>query len=114
MLRRMLEDHVAGITVVDNGADAVAAVHQSFASEHPFDMVLMDRQMPVLTGYEATLRLRAEGYDGAIIALTAGAVTGDREKCLAVGCTDYLPKPLDSEQLLRTLQKYSTSRPVRS
>ncbi|MDZ4686997.1 MAG: PAS domain-containing protein [Planctomycetaceae bacterium] len=108
MLRRMLDDQVASITIVGNGAEAVEAVHRSAAELQPIDLVLMDMQMPILNGYEATQRLRSEGFAGAIIALTAGAMEGERTKCLAAGCTDYLPKPLDREQLLRTLRKYSS------
>ncbi|HUQ68726.1 MAG TPA: response regulator, partial [Planctomycetaceae bacterium] len=108
MLRRMLDDQVASITIVGNGAEAVEAVRRSTAEQQPIDLVLMDMQMPILNGYEATRRLRSEGFTGAIIALTAGAMEGERMKCLAAGCTDYLPKPLDREQLLRTLRKHSS------
>jgi PAS domain S-box-containing protein len=109
MLRRMLDDHVDSIVIVNNGAEAVDVVRRSVADQQPVDLVLMDMQMPVLNGYEATQQLRREGFTGAIIALTAGAMEGERSKCLAAGCTDYLPKPLDREQLLRTLGKYAAT-----
>lgn len=110
MLKRMLEDQLSSIHIVENGAEALEAVRQAEADGRPVDLVLMDMQMPVLNGFEATRLLRESGFLAAIIALTAGAMEGEREKCLAAGCTDYLPKPLDRDQLLRTLHKYSSSK----
>ncbi len=96
----------AKVTVVDNGARAVAAALAARTGGTPFDVILMDMQMPELDGYEATRRLRDSGYDGAIVALTAHAMAQDRRKCLDAGCDEYASKPVDRELLVGCVQRY--------
>jgi PAS domain S-box-containing protein len=99
LMCRILEKLGADVSVADNGEAAIAKLTAT-----PFEVVLMDCQMPVLDGYEATRRIRA-GAAGAsaktipIIALTAHALSGDRERCVAAGMNDYLTKPIDAGKL---------------
>ncbi len=104
LLQAILSRAGLSLECVANGALACERALAAWSLGEPFDVVLMDMQMPVLDGYEATYRLRAAGYPGAIIALTARAMSGDREKCLQAGCDDYATKPVVRSELLARLE----------
>jgi two-component system, sensor histidine kinase len=89
------------VDMAGNGEEGIEKV----LKDH-FDVVLMDIQMPGMDGFEAVQRLRSSDYKGPIIALTAHAMKGDREKCLEAGFDDYLCKPVSKASLEQTLSKY--------
>ncbi len=103
------------VTTADNGKLGVDILLESEKNGEPFDVVLMDMQMPVMDGYQAVRFLRARGFKKPIIALTAHAMVGDRDKCLDVGCDEYVTKPVNRHLLIETvnhLVESPSSKPV--
>ena len=88
------------VTVAENGQVACDRAMAALSEGTPFDLILMDMQMPVMDGYEATGQLRSAGYTRPIAALTAHATAEDRKKCLEAGCDHYVAKPIDRNELL--------------
>lgn len=107
----------AEVEVVDNGQKVLEKVlatsdntqAEGSASKRPYDLILLDMQMPVLDGYQTARRLRSEGYSGPIVALTAHSMKEDRQKCLDAGCDDYLSKPIDRETFYVTVIRWAVS-----
>ncbi|MCF6282393.1 MAG: ATP-binding protein [Candidatus Polarisedimenticolaceae bacterium] len=101
--KKILESYGVQVTVVGNGLRALDAVKQ-----HPFDLVLMDIQMPELNGYQATTEIRKEPRfkNLPIIAMTAHAMVGEKENCLAAGMNDHFTKPFEPEELKQLLIKW--------
>jgi len=95
----------ADVTIKENGKLALDAALAARDEGNSFDCILMDMQMPVMDGYAATEQLRQKNYAGTIIALTAHAMTSDREKCIEAGCDDYATKPIDRRKLIETIQQ---------
>jgi len=100
----LLDEFGFEISIAGNGEEAIAAFLKA-----PLDLILMDMSMPVMDGYTATNLLKTEhGCSIPIIALTAHAMKGDREKCLAAGADDYLAKPVESAALRNMLERWLT------
>jgi two-component system sensor histidine kinase/response regulator len=99
----ILAETGVAVDVADNGEIAVAKVR-----ERPYDIVLMDMQMPVMDGITATKAIRADARFAAlpIVAMTANAMSSDREQCIAAGMNDHIAKPIDPQQLFAMLQRW--------
>ena len=101
-----LQSAGATVSLASDGCQAVEIALAAENTDDPFHLVLMDMQMPVLDGYGATKMLRDQGYDRPIIAITAHAMDSDRQKCLEVGCDDYVAKPLDMTKLIQLIRRF--------
>jgi signal transduction histidine kinase/ActR/RegA family two-component response regulator/predicted hydrocarbon binding protein len=101
--------HKAGaqVTLAENGQQALELALQAQQENRPFDVILMDMQMPIMDGYQATISLRNAGYSRSIVALTAQAMLGDYKRCINAGCDGYITKPINRGQLLKSLQTFA-------
>ncbi len=97
----ILENYGAIIVEASNGEEAIGIINKTSV-----DIILMDLQMPVLNGFEATKMLRAQKCAIPIIALTANAIKGETEKCISAGMNDYISKPFKEDVFLKTIAKY--------
>ena len=105
----LLEEFDLEADVANNGAEALEALKN--AGDNPYDIVLMDCQMPVMDGYEASTKIKSgevgeENVKIPIVAMTANAMEGDKEKCFAAGMDDYIAKPINPDILEKKLKKY--------
>lgn len=105
-----LQQQEIDVTTAGNGKEAIDNVIQN---EKKFDLILMDMQMPIMDGYQATKLLRQRGITTPIVAVTAHTAPGEKEKCLSVGCNDYLAKPFSKDSFLEKIN-LNISRPLHS
>ncbi|QDT78510.1 Sensory/regulatory protein RpfC [Gimesia maris] len=92
----------------EDGIQAVELIENQLQNGLTVDLILLDMQMPRMDGYQTAARLREIGFRRAIIALTADAMQGDMNRCLELGCDDYLSKPIDSNELLEMISRYTS------
>jgi signal transduction histidine kinase/CheY-like chemotaxis protein len=107
LIRFFLEKAGAEVDIVEHGLLARDNALAAATRGEPYHVVLMDMQMPVMDGYVATAELRRAGYSGAIVALTAHAMSGDRERCIDAGCNDYASKPVNKATLIELVGRHA-------
>jgi PAS domain S-box-containing protein len=112
LVRHVLEKQGARVDLANDGGEGVSLACEAQRAGAPFDLVLMDVQMPVLDGYEATRMLRAAGVRVPVVALTADAMDGRREESLAAGCDDFFAKPIDILEMLAMVRRHLAHRQV--
>jgi CheY-like chemotaxis protein len=106
LVRRLLAKAGIDAEVCENGQQAVEVVLAARADGVPFDLILMDMQMPIMDGYTATRLLRSRGHTGPIVALTAHAMDTERARCIACGCDDFATKPIDRASFFALLSRH--------
>lgn len=106
LFRHFLEAAGAHVETADNGRAGVDVALAAEASGEPFDTILLDIQMPEMDGYAAAKELRKRGFAKPIIAVTANSASGDREKCLEAGCSDYTSKPIARKSLIELCRSW--------
>ncbi|MBL8863840.1 MAG: response regulator [Planctomycetes bacterium] len=112
LLTHFLSAAGAQVTTAADGEEAVRSALAARAEGAPFDVVLMDMEMPRVDGVEAVRRLRSAGYDLPVVALTANVLVSDRRRCLEAGCDDYCTKPVRRATLLWTAARWRRVDPV--
>ncbi|PQO39161.1 hypothetical protein C5Y96_04675 [Blastopirellula marina] len=108
----LLKKAGAEVDMAENGELGYQKATAASESGSPFDVILMDMQMPIMDGYTASTKLRADGYNGPIIALTAHAMAEDRNRCIEAGCTDYTTKPVDRAKLIELIRFHAEAASV--
>ncbi len=106
----------AGIEV-EQAEHGQVAFEQALAAQRrgePYDVVLMDMQMPVMDGYTATRELRRHGYKAPIVALTSHSIEGERERCIEAGCDEFANKPIDGPAVVELVRRFARQRPRQS
>jgi signal transduction histidine kinase len=118
LISHLLRKAGCQVDIVNNGESAFEYALAAHERGAPYDVILMDMQMPLVDGYQATARLRTWGYRSPIIALTAHSMETDRQKCLDAGCDDYDTKPIQRKRLFgviaRNLAKHAEQSTARS
>jgi PAS domain S-box-containing protein len=105
LIQHMLAKAGATVDVASDGEEGVVLARNALAQRRPYQLILMDVQMPRMDGYAATRLLRAHGVEAPILALTADAMETNRQASRAAGCDDFFPKPIESDKLLQVVRR---------
>lgn len=108
---QLLQSCGAQVDIAADGLIALSMLEQARQTGTPYDLVFMDMQMPRMDGYEAVQKLRAAGFRQPVIALTANAMSGDRERCLAAGCDAFASKPFQRSEIEALLRQFLRLKP---
>jgi signal transduction histidine kinase/CheY-like chemotaxis protein len=114
LISRILERYGASVCTAEDGRQAVEQALRAQAEGSPFDVILMDMQMPVLDGCGATRELRLAGYTRPIIALTANILQSDLQACVEAGCDAHSPKPINRQELIGLILELTARQPIKS
>lgn len=114
LLGHMVSRNGAQVEFAENGLEAIAHAKAAREAGNDYDLILMDMQMPVMDGLEATRQLRLQHFEQPIIALTAQTMLGEKEKCLAAGCNQHLGKPVQEQRLISAIQRHLSSSALKS
>lgn len=106
LTNRLLSKAGAEVELAENGLQALENVQKRMKLGRPYDLILLDMQMPKMDGFQTVERLREIGFVGPIVALTADAMQGSKERCLEYGCDDFLTKPVDARSLIGMAFRY--------
>jgi signal transduction histidine kinase/ActR/RegA family two-component response regulator len=106
VLAQMLTSAGARVWTASNGLEALECLEHQARESAPIDMVFMDLQMPSMDGFQATMEIRRRGFDLPIVALTAHAMSGDRQRCLDAGCDGYATKPIRRAELIAVAERF--------
>jgi PAS domain S-box-containing protein len=109
LLSLRLSEAGAEVVTAGNGKEALDRTEEASTEGRPFDAVIMDMQMPVVDGYEAVRQLRSRGFTRPILAVTAHAMSEDREECIRLGCNDFISKPIEWDRFLAKLNGLLTA-----
>ena len=112
ILARRLRFLELEVVAAMNGREAVILVQAASAAKKPFDLILMDIEMPIIDGYEATRQIRESGFSGPILALSAHTTAGHRQECIKIGCNDCIAKPIDWTSLNLLIRKHVARSPT--
>lgn len=105
LIRHILTRAGLSVDIVGDGESALNSITRAHGEGRPYQVLLLDMQLPRMDGYEVAGRLRESGFPGRVVALTAHAMLGDREKCLNAGCDEYLSKPFRPAELIALLER---------